>query len=217
MSLIGFLSLFTHTPLIQPPSQTHFLPCATLTPRKKWIASPSIQNDQICSVPSNLNQVIMLDRKALELKVSPVFVRVRWNRVALCGPMCIYEWLSLGAKLGNNAATLKDSFWDGRGVGGVVGDDGCDGGGGQSTLFPTVGAWYRGWREVLVVRCFACECGCWSCSYRSYWTFGGRLWSPTQVRSSFYLWFLSSFEVFIFSWEKKQQDTDFFTWGLNFI
>lgn len=110
MSLIGFLSLFTHTPLIQPPSQTHFLPFATLTPRKKWIASPSIQNDQICSVPSNLNQVIMLDRKALELKVSPVFVRVRWNRVALCGPMCIYEWLSLGAKLGNNAATLKDSF-----------------------------------------------------------------------------------------------------------
>lgn len=62
--------------------------------------------------------------------------------MALCGPVYIYEWLSLGAKPQNNAATLKNLFSYGRG------DDG--GGTGEGSLFPTVGAWYREWREVLL-------------------------------------------------------------------
>lgn len=67
-----------------------------------------------------------------------------WPFVA---PVCIYEWLSLGAKPRNNAATLKDSFSYGRGDG----DDGGSGGsGGEGRLFSTVGAWYREWREVLL-------------------------------------------------------------------
>lgn len=111
---------------------------------------PSLQNDQICSVPSSVQQ--LLDRKASELKASPIFVGARGgNSVALCGPVCIYEWLSLGAKPQNNAATLKGWFSYGRGHG--DGDDGGGsggGGGGAGSLFPTVGAWYREWREVLL-------------------------------------------------------------------
>lgn len=97
---------------------------------------PLIQNDQICSSD---DQLFALDRKASALKASPVFVGTRGNSVALCGPVCIYEWLSLAA---NNAATLKDRFCYGRGDGG--------GGVGVGGLFPTVGAWYREWREVLL-------------------------------------------------------------------
>ncbi len=111
------------------------------------MCSPSIQNDQICSVPSSVNQLAVLDRKASGLKASPIFVGTRGNSVALCGPVCIYEWLSLGAKPQNNAATLKDWFSYGRGDG--DGDDG-GGSGGEGSLFPTAGAWYREWREVLL-------------------------------------------------------------------
>lgn len=94
---------------------------------------------------TSVKQPAVLHRKTSDLKASPIFAGARGNSVALCGPVCIYEWLSLGVKPQNNAATLKDWFSYGRGVG-----DGDDDGGGEGSLFPTVGAWYREWREVLL-------------------------------------------------------------------
>lgn len=41
---------FHSYPSFHPPSQIHFLPSVKLTSKTKWMSSPSIQNDQICSV-----------------------------------------------------------------------------------------------------------------------------------------------------------------------
>lgn len=91
-------------------------------------------------------QLAMLGRKSLDLKASPIFVGTRGegNSVTLCVPVCIYEWLSLRTML----LHWRTDFDMGGG-----GD-----GGGEGSLFPTVGAWYREWQEVLLATgwCDAC-------------------------------------------------------------
>lgn len=65
-----------------------------------------------------------------------------------CHPLClcVYLWM---AEPQNNAATLQDWFWYGRGG---------DGGGGEGSSFPTAGAWYRVWQKVSLATgwCDAC-------------------------------------------------------------
>lgn len=174
------------------PSQSHFLPSVTLTSKtkqnKKTVAVLSIS-----IYPKSWNmlssvQRTPVDRRASELKASPIFAGTRGEQ---CGPLwppvCIYEWLSLGAKPQNNAATLKGWFSYGRGDGDDGGSSGGDGGG-EGGLFHTVGAWYREWREVLLAAgwCDASHVSVRGTAAGAAHTgaAGGRPRSPTQVSSS---------------------------------
>lgn len=104
-------------PLLHIPSS---IPLRSSSDLKQGCGTPSIQNKRICSDPSNVKLMAMLDGKGLGAQSLTHMCWDEWEQwrsllPGRCG-VCIYEWLGLEAKALNNAGTLRRliSIWERR-------------------------------------------------------------------------------------------------------